>query len=223
MGSSRIHRVRSRSAEDRLMISSRSASDALTGMWRKEKCAVSMPPSQDWAQLHCWSFLDTKRCDGGHESELELGERGLVGGRAQVRPHEVAPLARGIRGGAKPVAERALPRHGGHVDAAAGHVELPAVVHAAQATRLVAAEVQVGAAMGTARIEQPHPSSLSRNATRSSPMILTRTGGPSRSGSSCESSTGIQKRRKKSPIGVPGPVRVRSSLSSALSMVRALY
>ena len=43
------------------MTASLSASDAVTGMWRNEKCAVSIPPSADCAQLHCWSFFDTNR------------------------------------------------------------------------------------------------------------------------------------------------------------------
>ena len=58
----------------------------------------------------------------------------------------------------------------------------------------------------------------SRNATSSSPSTVTRTGGPSGSGTSRLSSTGIQKRRNSSPIVVPGPVRVSSWSSSALSM-----
>jgi len=53
IGSSRIHRVRSRSAEDRLMTSSLSEADEVTGMWRNEKWAVSSPPSAACAQLHC--------------------------------------------------------------------------------------------------------------------------------------------------------------------------
>src|SRR3954471_21572876 len=61
---------------------------------------------------------------------------------------------------------------------------------------------------------------LSRNANRSSPRILIFLGGPSRSGSSSDSSAGIQKRRNSSPIGVPLPLPVRNSLSALLSMLR---
>ncbi len=57
---------------------------------------------------------------------------------------------------------------------------------------------------GSADRARPTRPSLSRNATSSSPMIGDATGGPSGSGSSWQSSTGIQKRRKYSPIGVPG-------------------
>ena len=51
----------------------------------------------------------------------------------------------------------------------------------------------------------------SRNAISGSPITVTRTGGPSRSGSSRDSSTGTQNRRKRAPIAVPGPVRVNVS------------
>ncbi len=59
---------------------------------------------------------------------------------------------------------------------------------------------------------------VSRKATRSSSITFTRIGGPSGSGSSLDRATGCQKRRKYSPIAVPGPVRVSSSLSAAESM-----
>src|SRR5262249_20063246 len=65
---------------------------------------------------------------------------------------------------------------------------------------------------------RPTRPSVSRKATSSSPITVTRTGGPSGAGSSWERSTGTQKRRKNSPIGVPAPVRVKSSLSLALSI-----
>jgi len=58
----------------------------------------------------------------------------------------------------------------------------------------------------------------SRKATSDWPMTVTRTGGQSGPGSSSESSTGVQKRRNKSPIGVPAPVRVSRSFSSADSI-----
>ena len=64
----------------------------------------------------------------------------------------------------------------------------------------------------------PTVPSVSRKATRSSLSTRNRTGVPSGSGSSSASSTGCQKRRNNSPIGVPGPVRVRSSLSLKLSI-----
>jgi hypothetical protein len=54
---------------------------------------------------------------------------------------------------------------------------------------------------------------------RSSPSSLTRTGGQSGSGSSQESSAGIQYRRIVVPIGVPGPTLVSRALSSRDSMI----
>src|ERR1051325_4810344 len=57
-----------------------------------------------------------------------------------------------------------------------------------------------------------------RYAIRFSPSSRTRSGEPSGSGSSLESAAGIQYWRISAPIGVPGPTRQRSSLSSRLSM-----
>src|SRR5690349_4460930 len=63
---------------------------------------------------------------------------------------------------------------------------------------------------------------VSRNATSSSPSSRTRAGGPSRVGISSESSAGIQYRRISSPIGVPGPMRVKSSFCSFGSIASLL-
>src|SRR3989304_5392129 len=57
-----------------------------------------------------------------------------------------------------------------------------------------------------------------RNATRFSPRRRARSGGPSGAGSSRLMRTGSQYWRRRSPIGVPGPTRQRSSLSWALSI-----
>src|SRR5438093_9737153 len=57
---------------------------------------------------------------------------------------------------------------------------------------------------------------------RSSPSRRTRSGEPSGSGSSLESAAGTQYWRMRAPIGVPGPTRQRSSLSSRLSMAGLL-
>src|SRR5207249_513762 len=56
--------------------------------------------------------------------------------------------------------------------------------------------------------------SVSRNAIKSSERIRMRIGAQSGFGGSRERATGSQKRRNKSPIGVPGPVRQSSSFSS---------
>ena len=60
----------------------------------------------------------------------------------------------------------------------------------------------------------PYRPSLSRNAISSSESSVTRTGAESFCARSAARSAGIQYLRKSSPIGVPGPVRVRNSLSS---------
>src|SRR5882762_9409331 len=58
---------------------------------------------------------------------------------------------------------------------------------------------------------------LARNATRRSPSSFTRLTRPP-AVTSLDSTTGIQYWRRSAPIGVAGPVRVRSSLSSLLSI-----
>src|SRR6266850_6837385 len=58
---------------------------------------------------------------------------------------------------------------------------------------------------------------LARNATRRSPSSFTRLTRPP-AATSLDSTTGIQYWRRSAPIGVAGPVRVRSSLSSLLSI-----
>src|SRR5437899_9704668 len=59
---------------------------------------------------------------------------------------------------------------------------------------------------------------VSRKASSSSPITTIFIGGPSASGNSFDSSTGIQNRRSNSPIPVPAPLSVRKALSSARSM-----
>ena len=54
--------------------------------------------------------------------------------RSHVRPNDAAALYTGICNGPYLVLKIALRRLAGHVDAGARHVELPAVVHAAQAS-----------------------------------------------------------------------------------------
>ena len=107
----------------------------------------------------------------------------------------------------------------GHVDAGAVDVELPAVIHAAQAGFFVAAEEQADAPRwGQLFWRNPTLPLVSRKATRSSPRMRQRIGSLSGWGNSEDSRAGSQKRRNSSPIGVPGPTRVRSSLSALLSI-----
>src|SRR5580698_5744668 len=65
----------------------------------------------------------------------------------------------------------------------------------------------------------PTRPAVSRKATRFSPSSRTRAGAPPGSGISAVRQAGVQYRRSNSPISVPGPTRVRISLSSALSML----
>jgi len=66
---------------------------------------------------------------------------------------------------------------------------------------------------------RPVPS-VARKASRSSPRIRIFFGGPSRSGSSSESSAGSRNGARARPIGVPLSLRVRNSLSAWLSISR---
>ena len=59
---------------------------------------------------------------------------------------------------------------------------------------------------------------VTRKAMRFSPRSRTRTGAPSRSGSSLVMSAGIQYWRNRAPVGVPGPTLQSSSLSSLESI-----
>jgi hypothetical protein len=85
----------------------------------------------------------------------ELRQRRLQIGRAHVRPDDAARLDRRIRWLADLVLEGELFGLVHHVHAAAGHVELPAVVDAAQAAFLVAPEEQGCAPMGAELLEEP--------------------------------------------------------------------
>ncbi len=71
---------------------------------------------------------------------------------------------------------------------------------------------------GQAFCTRPTSPEVVRKAMSSSPRSLTRRGGPSGAGSSCELTAGIQYWRIRSPMGVPGPTLHISSLSWSLSM-----
>src|SRR3990172_10076177 len=76
--------------------------------------------------------------------------------RAHVCPDDAARLVRRIGADPHLALEVALRRLARHVDALPGHVVLPAVVDAAQATLLVAAEEEAGAAVGAGLDEESH-------------------------------------------------------------------
>ena len=92
----------------------------------------------------------------GHQVGLDQRQRRRLGAVAHVDPDEAIALGRAV--GARPhlVLEVFFRRHVGHFDAAAVDVELPAVVDAAQAAILVAAEEQAGAAVRAAVVHDAH-------------------------------------------------------------------
>ena len=92
----------------------------------------------------------------GEHRGLELRHRRRRRPRSQVRPDESAALHTGIGHGPDLLLEVALRRLDGHVDAAAAHVELPAMIDTAQALGFVAAVEEAGAAMRAAVLDQAH-------------------------------------------------------------------
>src|SRR3972149_4343450 len=78
-------------------------------------------------------------------AELVLGQGRLLLLRSHVDPDQAAPLRRRVSRRLDLLLEVRLRRLRGHVDAVAFRVELPAVVDAAQAALLVAAEEEAGA------------------------------------------------------------------------------
>ena len=92
---------------------------------------------------------------GRQRGDLEGRERRRRLARSHVRPDDAVDLVAGIGAGPHLVLERALGRLAGHVHAVAGHVELPAVVDAAQPALLVAAEEERGATVRAVGGHQP--------------------------------------------------------------------
>ena len=87
---------------------------------------------------------------------IEVGQRRWRRARPHVRPDHTAAFSTGIRGHFDLVLEVALRRLVRHVDAVAVHVELPAVIDAAQPTFLVSAEEHRGAAVRTVVVDQAY-------------------------------------------------------------------
>src|SRR5262245_34853498 len=104
-------------------------------------CEVSRPPSRPCSQLHSWITLVTWRCDCGTCVHANSGSGGFLSA-GPISPDDAAQLAGRISGGADLVFELVIVRFIHHVDAVAFHVEFPAVIDAAQAALLVAAEIQ---------------------------------------------------------------------------------
>ena len=89
-----------------------------------------------------------------HQRELPFRQRRLPVGRPHIGPEHPAALDQGIGPQLDLAGEAAFLGLGGDLDALAGHVELPAVIGAAQAALLVAAEPQRRAAVGTELVDQ---------------------------------------------------------------------
>ena len=146
---------------------------------------------------------------------LPCRETGLVGrGRAvaHIDVDQTAALGHLVGPRLDLLPEVLIRRQIGHVEAIAGGVEFPAVIDAAQAAFLVAAEEQRRTTVRAAWSSTPIRPALSRKAINRSPSSIKRSGSPSAS-SSDDRHAGNQYCRLSAPIGVLGPTRVSSSFS----------
>ena len=84
----------------------------------------------------------------GHQGPLEIGKSGWRAGRPHVGPDHAAALGARVGRQGDLVRKRGLRPLVGHVDAAAVHAVLPAVIDAAQAALLVAGEIERRAPVG---------------------------------------------------------------------------
>ena len=98
-----------------------------------------------------------KRCDGLRCTHSNVGGGGCLGGRPHIGPDDVAELDARVGLELDLLAEAACGRLRRHVDALPGHIIFPAVIGAAQAVLLVAAEPQRHAAMGAEFVHQAEP------------------------------------------------------------------
>ena len=92
-------------------------------------------------------FLGDVAVRGRHQRHFQRGQFRHLLRRAHIGPDHVAPFAHRIGFDADQVLGVEIGIGGRHVDAAAVGVELPAVIDAADAAFLVAAEPEIGAAM----------------------------------------------------------------------------
>ena len=89
-----------------------------------------------------------------HGGEFPFRQRRLLVRRAHIGPQHAAALDQRIGGELDLLGEAALLRLRRHIHALAGHVVFPAVIGAAQAAFLVAAEPQRHAAVGAELVDQ---------------------------------------------------------------------
>ena len=185
----------------------------------QETWLESMPPSSACSQLHSCQRLEVKVCRR-HPANSHSGGPGWCSG-SPMYVHRTSPtLTSGIAPQLDLPAEAALPlvRLGRDLDALAVHVVLPAVVGAPQPGLLVAAEPQRHAPvraelvhqavspLGVPEGDQPFGQQL--DADRRA-VVLGQFRGEQR---------GNPVLAEQSPIGVPGPVWVSSSLISCFSI-----
>ncbi len=113
-----------------------------------------MPPSIACNQLLYCSRFEVKVCAGGTQANSNSGRLRLVFRRPHIGPQHAASLNQRIGAQLDAAAETVLLRLRRQVHALAGHVVFPAVIGAAQAAFLVAAEPQRDAAMGAEFLQQ---------------------------------------------------------------------
>ena len=146
---------------------------------RKPRWIVSMSPSSACSQLHS-RMAARLRSALGQRGCLEVRQRRRDLARAHVGPDDAAALLR--RGRPAPCTlslKLDFGRLVRHVDAGARDVELPAVVDAAQAVLLVAAEEQAGAAVRAVVLRSGRPGRRCRGRRSGPRRAATRTGSQS--------------------------------------------
>ena len=116
-----------------------------------------MSPSSDWNQLHSRWWTRMIALVLGQVQHLERRQLGRLLALAHVGPDEARALDHLVGLGLDAVLEVLRRRHVRHVEAVAFDVELPAVIDAAQAAFLVAAEEQRGAAVRAAMLHDADP------------------------------------------------------------------
>ena len=157
-GSSAIHRIWSVATRVSgftkcFLISRISFSSFSKERCAKVKCAVSMDPSIACTQLQSCHFLDDVAVRGRHQRHLQIRQLGHRVRRSHIGPDHVAPFAHRIGLDPDQVFCIEIGIGGRHVDASAVGVEFPAVIDAADAAFLVAAEPEIGAAVRTILID----------------------------------------------------------------------
>ena len=183
-------------------------------------CEVSMPPSSPCSQLHLLDDLRDVPVRGRAPASRRTSAAPGAARAGPGRPRRCRRAPGRIGGDADLVLEARAPRARSSCRRSGRRRRTSSRDRrsAGRIPRCGRRTARRGGAGRTRRAGRSGPR-VSRNATRSSPSSRTRTGGQSGSAAPSASSAGIQYRRIVSPIGVPGPTRVISSLSSRDSIV----